>query len=72
MEFEARCFGPLVSARFEPVGDFTSIFARELQAGGSIRSAVDENGLAHTIYLSDSVVHSATGATLPGGVEREL
>lgn len=43
MEFEATCFGPLVSALFEPVSAAPR-FARDLGAGGEIRSAVDDEG----------------------------
>jgi hypothetical protein len=64
-EFEARCFGPLVSARLEPVGATPRFDAGGNDPGGVIRSAVDAAGTERYVLASPLV----TGGTAPARLD---
>jgi hypothetical protein len=61
MEFQAKCAGPLVSARFEAVGA-SPRFTENRHAGGVIRSVVDDAGAAVTPGGMPRVIEGSTTA----------
>jgi hypothetical protein len=61
MEFQAKCAGPLVSARFEAVGG-SPRFTENRHAGGVIRSVVDDAGAAVTPGGMPRVIEGSTTA----------